>query len=220
MSDEVEQLNVAIENLEVAESNPMMIFKAAFSRLPVILLISSGIFLNWILAVVFFAGNITVAPFTTVLITLLILVVLFPAGYCFATYKYGQEAFIYDVYKKMIRPILGNLIARVLNKVLKDDSTETTNVNIEEEIKKEGGSFLDKIPEFIKSRLSIFTVINDVTKLATKRYQDGNSKETAKNNIVTYVFELLDARMETIANPSLKPFFIIAFINIVVLCFI
>lgn len=79
---------------------------------------------------------------------------------------------------------------------------------------------MDKIPEFIKSRLAIFTIINDVIKLATERYQNGDSKETAKSNIVAYVFELLDARMETIANPSFKPFFIIVGINIVALGFI
>lgn len=219
MSDDIEQLNVALEDLEAAENNPMMILKAAFSRLPVILLIGSGIILNWLLALVFLVGNITTAPFVTILITLVILVAVFPACYFYAAYMYGQEAVVYDVYSKMIRPILGNLIARILNKVLKDGAT-TTDASIEEEIKKEGGSFLDKIPEFIKSRLTIFTVINDVIKLATQHHKNGGSKETAKNNIVAYVFELLDARMETIANPSLKPFFIIAGLNFIAFLFI
>lgn len=39
MSDEVEQFHLATDQLINAESNPMLIFKAAFSRLPVILLI-------------------------------------------------------------------------------------------------------------------------------------------------------------------------------------
>ena len=57
--------------------------------------------------------------------------------------------------------------------------------------------------------IAIFTVINDITQLASERYQNGGSKEAAKGNIVTYIFELLDARMSAIANPSLKTFFII-----------
>lgn len=220
MSNETEQFQDVIDSLVAAEHNPMVVVKAALSRLPALLLIGSGIVFNIVLALVFLVGNLTTAAFTTTIITLIVLVILFPAGYCFATYKYGQEAFVYDLYKEMIRPILGNLIARVLNKVLNDDNMETTSANIEEEVQKEGGSFLDKIPEFIKSRLAIFNVINDVIKLATERYQNGGSKETAKSNIVSYVFELLDARMETIANPSLKPFLIIVGINIVALGFI
>lgn len=220
MPNETEQVQDAIDNLVAAENNPMVIIKAALSRLPALILIGSGIILNIILALVFLVGNATTVPFTTTIITLFVLIVLFPAGYCYAAYSYGQQAFVYDLYKEMIRPILGNLIARVLNKVLKDENTATTSANIEEEVKKEGGSFLDKIPEFIKSRLAIFTIINDVIKLATERYQNGDSKETAKSNIVAYVFELLDARMETIANPSFKPFFIIVGINIVALGFI
>lgn len=217
MAEELDQLDVTIENLEAAEKNPMMILKVAFSRLPVILLIGSGVILNWILALVFLFGNITVAPFTTILINLLFLVVLFPAAYFYAAYRYGQEAFIYEVYKEMLRPILGNLIARVLNQILNDDNKTVSNSNIETEVKKESGSFLDKIPAFIKNRLAIFKVVNDVTKLAAERYQDGSSREIAKSNIVTYIFELMDAQMETIANPSLKTFFVIAAINIVAL---
>jgi hypothetical protein len=220
MSDDIEQLNIAVEKLEAAENNPMLIFKAAFSHLPVILLIGSGIALNWILALVFFVGNITVMPFTTILISLLILVILFPAGYFYAVYTYGQQAFVYETYKEILRPVLGNLIAKVLNKLLGDDSTTISSTNIQEEIKKESGSFLDKIPAFIKDRLAIFTVINDITQLASERYQNGGSKETAKGNIVTYIFELLDARMGTIANPSLKTFFIIGGINILAVFFI
>lgn len=220
MSDEVEQFHLATDQLLKAENNPMLIFKAAFSRLPVILLIGSGIVINWVLALVFLAGSITVLPFKTILICLLILAILFPAGYFFAAYRYGQQAFFYELYAEMVRPILGNLISRVLNKILKDETTATTSANIEAEVKKEGGSFLDKIPEFIKNRLTIFTVISDVIKLATDRYQNGDSKETAKDNISDYVFKLLDARMEIFANPSLKTFFIIAGINIITLGFI
>ncbi|CAA6804279.1 MAG: Unknown protein [uncultured Aureispira sp.] len=220
MSEDLEQAQVAVDTLVAAENNPMMIFKAAFSRLPAILLIGSGIIFNIILALLFVVRNITVLPFTTTLITFLVLMFLFPAGYLYAAYKFGQEAFIYDLYREVIRPVLGNLIARVLNTILKDDNTATNSANIEEAVKKEGGSFLDKIPEFIKNRLAIFTVIKDVIKLATDRYQNGASKETAKSNIVAYVFELLDGRMETIANPSLKPFFIMVGINIVALGYI
>lgn len=221
MAEDIEQLNLAIDKLEATESNPLIILKSALSRLPVILLIGSGVFINLVLAVVFLVGNISISSVTTILISLFILVVLFPAGYFYAAYSYGQQAFLYEVYREMIRPVLGNLIARVLNKVLKDDTTPTTSTNIKEEMEKESGSFLDKIPAFIRDRLAIFTVINDVIKLATERYKDGEgSKELAKNNIVNYVFELLDARMETIANPSLKTFFIIGGINIVALFFI
>lgn len=114
----------------------------------------------------------------------------------------------------------GTCFFSVLNKILKDETTATTSANIEAEVKKKEALFLDKIPEFIKNRLAIFTVINDVIKLATDPYQNGDSKETAKDNISDYVFKLLDARMEIFANPSLKTFFIIAGINIIMLGFI
>lgn len=223
MTDEIEQVNIAVEKLEAAEKNPFLILKAALSHLPVLLLIGSGVLLNWVLAVVFLVGNISVAPFTTILISLLFLAVLFPLGYCYAAYSYGQQVVIFQVYQELIRPVLGNLIGRVLNKILKDDTVSTTNNNIQEEVQKEAGSFLDKIPAFIKNRLAIFTVISDVIQLATERYKndDGNSsKETAKSNIINYVFELLDARMQSIANPSLQTFLIIGGINIVALFFI
>ena len=220
MSDDIEQLNLAVEKLEAADNNPWAIIKTALSHLPVIFLIGSGIFLNFIIAFLYLVGHFYTTPILTVLISLLILIVVFPAAYFFAAYRYGQEAFIYQVYKDMIRPILGNLIARVLNKVLKDDTTETTSANIQEEVEKEGSSFLDKIPAFIKDRLAIFTVINDIIKLASERYKSGDSKETTKSNIVAYIFELLDTRMGSIANPSLKVFFIVAGINLVTIFFI
>jgi hypothetical protein len=220
MSDEEEQFSHALDQLKMADDNPWVIIKTAFSYLPVILLIGSGIVLNWILAFMFLFGYATITPFTTTIICLLILMILLPAAYFFVAYRYGQEAFVYEVYKEIVRPILGNLLAKALNKILNDDSTPTTSANIKEELEKESGSFLDKIPTFIKDRLAIFTVINDIIKLASERYQDGSSKENAKSNIVAYVFELMDARMETIANPSLKNFFIVAGINLVTVSFI
>lgn len=223
IDNEMEQVNIAFDKLEAAENNPLQIIKAALSRLPALLLISSGMFINWVLAIVFLVQSISVLPFTTILIGLLFLAVLFPLGYCYAAYTYGQQVLLFQVYQELVRPVLGNLIGKVLNKILKDDTIPTTSENIQQEVQKEAGSFLDKIPAFIKNRLAIFTVINDVIQLATERYKndpDNSSKEAAKNNIINYVFELLDARMQTIANPSLQTFLIIGGINIVALFFI
>lgn len=221
MDKDTEQVNSAFDKLEAAENNPLLIIKKAFSHLPVILLIGSGIVINWILAVVFLIGHLSVDPLSSILIGLLFLVLLFPGAYLFAAYSYGQHALITEIYQEIVRPVLGNFIAKVLNQILKDDSTPMTSTNVQEAFEKESGSFLDKIPAFIKNRLAIFTVIKDVIKLATERYKTGTEgKEIAKSNIVNYIFELLDAKMGELAGASLKTFFIVGGINIVALFFI
>jgi hypothetical protein len=180
MKEEVDQAKeLAIEQLNAIGNNPIVIIKKALSHLPVLLLMGAGIFINWILAVVFLISCYSTTTFFWISISLVFLVIIFPVAYLFAGRIYGQTVIIYEAYQAIIKPILGNLIAKVLNKVLKNKATATSE-EVQEEFEKESSSILDRIPDFIKSRLMIFSIISDVIKIAIEQYKNGPRTAVAK----------------------------------------
>jgi hypothetical protein len=216
MKEEIDQAKkLAIEQLDAIGNNPIVIIKKALSHLPVLLLMGAGVFLNWILALVFLIYCYSTTTFFWIAISLVLLIILFPAAYLFAGRIYGQTVIIYEAYQAIIKPILGNLIAKVINKVLKNKATATSE-EVEEEFKKESSSILDRIPDFIKSRLMIFSIISDVIKIATEQYKNGNGSAVAKEKIT----EFIDIQMGELASPSLNLFFKILIGNIIVLAFL
>ncbi|MBL4651070.1 MAG: hypothetical protein JKY03_15180 [Aureispira sp.] len=216
MKEEVDQAKkLAIEQLDAIQNNPIVIIKKALSHLPVLLLMGAGILITWVLAVVFLISCYSTTTFFWIAISLVLLIILFPGAYLFAGRTYGQSVIIYEAYQAIIKPILGSLIAKVLNKVLKNKATATSE-QVQEEFEKESGSILDKIPNFIKSRLMIFSIISDVIKIATEQYKNGNGTAVAKEKII----EFIDVQMGELANPSFRFFFKILIGNIIILAFV
>lgn len=206
---------LAIEQLNAIGTNPIIIIKKALSHLPVLLLMGAGVFVNWILAFVFLISHYSTTSFFSIAVSLIFLAILFPVAYLFAGRAYGQSVIIYEAYQAIIKPLLGNLIAQVINKVLKNKATATSE-EVQEEFEKESSSILDKIPNFIKSRLMIFSIISDVIKIATEQYKNGNGSAVAKEKII----EFIDVQMGELASPSLNFFFKILIGNIIVLAFL
>lgn len=217
MNEEVEQMNkLAVEQLDAIQNNPMIIIKKALSHLPVLLLIGAGVFINWILAIVFLVSSFSTTTFFWIAVSLLFLIIIFPVAYLFAGRVYGQAVLIYEAYQAIIKPVLANLLTKVINKVLRNRGTTATSAQVEEEFKKESSSILDKIPDFIKNRLTLFVVIEDVIKIATNQYKDGSGKEVTRDRIIDF----LDAKMGELASPSLGLFFKILLGNIIIVAFL
>lgn len=214
-------VDTTIEQLQ-KQTSAFALIKKAFSSFSVLLLIGSGIVINWILALIFLFGYFSATSFGIFLLCLFTLAVIFPIAYFLAAQIYGKAVIVSEIYKEAVRPIIAATITKVLNKIVKDDnnSEPLSEDKIKEEFEQESGSFLDKIPDFISSRLELVATIKDIIALIIKQSKEGGDKEVLKKKISTNVFNMLDAKMEEIAQPSLTIFFIIGGINLVVALFI
>lgn len=218
MSTEENEINVAIEKIE-QQIKPWALIKKALSSFSVLFLIGSGVLINWILALVFLMGYFSAVSWSMLLFSLVILILVFPAAYAYTAYVYGQLVIVFEVYQEIIRPVAANIIAGILNRIINDDSPITSE-KVQEEFDAETSSLWDKIPDFITNSLGIVTTIKDIIILITEQYQQGGEKEIVKERITQNVFELLDAKMSELTQPSLTNFFIIAAINLAVVFFI
>lgn len=221
MTNEQDEVSIAIEQIE-QRIQPLELIKTAFSSISVLLLICTGVLLNWILAIVFILSCFSTSSWGVLLVGILALVLVFPAAYAYIAYTYGQQVVVFEVYQEVIRPVAANLIASILNKIIKDSPQDSPldSKQIQKEFDEQSNSLWEAIPDFISNSLGILNTIKDVIILITEQYQQGGEKEVVKNRIISQVFELFDARMEELASPSLSNFFILLIINVGVLFFL
>lgn len=219
MSKEVEHIDISIEKMD-KRFRPFSLIKKALASFSVLLMIGSGILINWILAILFLINYISITSILGILGGLFVLIVVFPVAYCYAAYTYGQSVVLFEVYQEVIRPVVANIIAGILNRVLKDDTTLISSQKVQDEFEQQSNSLLDKIPNLITNQLELVAAIKDVIVLVTEQYKQGGEKEVVKNRIVNSVFNLLDTKMDELVKPSLVTFFIIGGINLIVAFFI
>ncbi len=218
MTDEITQAE--IDQLQKFNS-PWGFIKKALSSIFILLLMVSGLLLNWILGLVYAFGWFVGTGWLWYLAGILLLFIIFPAAYIFSAYLYGQSLLFWEAYREVIRPLVAKMFSKTLDKLLieQENGKEKSESEIVAELEGRSKHFVEKLPDFIRAYFQVFITSKDVVILIKKQRKAGGEKKAVKNKAMTAMFEALDLQIAELFEPSMIPFYITGAINLIVLYF-
>jgi len=208
-----------IEEIEHLDkfSSPIQLIKKALSSLFVVIIISLGFIINWILALIFLSGYFSATSWSWYISGLLLMIAIFPAIYIYFAYSYGKSVVFWQAYKEAIRPLAAKVFSKTLDKFLVEDGAAINENKIIAEVEERKKHFLEKLPDFIRAYFQIFFTSGDILKIVKAQRQSGADKTMVKQKAMRDFFKSLDLQMSELMEPSLIPFYIVGAINL--LCF-
>lgn len=200
-----------------AFNSPWGLVKKALSSIGILLLIISGLVINWILAIIYIFGWFSGTGWLAYLLSIVALIVIFPAGYFLSAYWYGQTLLFWEAYREIIRPAAARIFSGTLDQVLVQtaDKEELTESEIVAELENRSKHFVEKLPDFIRAYFQVFITGKDVVKLIQKQRAAGKDSEAVKNKAMLSMFEALDLQLSELVEPSMIPFYIVGAINVI-----
>lgn len=200
-----------------AFNSPFGLIKKAFSSIGILLLIISGLIINWILAIVYIFGWFSGTGWIAYLLSIIALVAIFPAGYFLSAYWYGQTLLFWEAYREIVRPAAARIFSGTLDQMLvkAEGQEELTESEIVAELENRSKHFVEKLPDFIRAYFQVFITGKDVVKLIQKQRAAGKDSEAVKNKAMLSMFEALDLQMSELIEPSMIPFYIVGAINVI-----
>lgn len=200
-----------------AFNSPWGLIKKALSSIAIILLIGSGLVINWILAVIYAIGWFSGTGWVWYLLSLVALLLVFPAAYLVSAYWYGQTLLFWEAYREIVRPATARIFSGTLDKMLvkSEQNEEMTESEIVAELENRSKHLVEKLPDFIRAYFQVFITGKDVVKLIKKQRAAGVDKEAVKNKAMLSMFEALDLQLSELVEPSMIPFYIVGGVNVV-----
>lgn len=223
-----EDLQGELNQLEKYNS-PMAIFKKALSSFKIVLLIILGVLANWILAFIFVVSGAGGNGVLGAVLPLVLFIVAFPAIYLILAFLYGKGLVVWEAYNSAIKPLIGRIFGSIFNRFVSGESTGSGRNSLQEQqqIKEEEDALLDaemeektkglmdKLPEFISSRLHLVTTIKEIVQNIKLQKRSGLAADQIKSKAMSMLFEALDRQLDGIVSPpSALPFYIALGINL------
>ncbi len=214
-----------IDEIEELKSfgSPFKLIKKALSSFFVMLMIATGLLVNWGFAILFLIFCFSSTSWTWLLIGFLLLTIVFPAIYLFLAYSYGQSMLLWEVYKEALRPIAAKVFSGTLDKFLMEnpkDKSPLDESKIVKEVEARQKHFLERLPDFIRAYFQLFFTSKDIIKIVKEQRKSGAEKEAVKKKAMQSFFEALDLQMSELMEPSLYLFYIVGGVNIISLYFL
>ena len=214
-----------IDEIEELKSfgSPFRLIKKALSSFFVMLMIATGLLVNWGFAILFLIFCFSSTSWTWLLIGFLLLTIVFPAIYLFLAYSYGQSMLLWEVYKEALRPIAAKVFSGTLDKFLMEnpkDKSPLDESKIVKEVEARQKHFLERLPDFIRAYFQLFFTSKDIIKIVKEQRKSGAEKEAVKKKAMQSFFEALDLQMSELMEPSLYLFYIVGGVNIISLYFL
>lgn len=222
MAEEITNVDASIKKLQSFNS-PWSLIKKAFSSILILLLIGSGLLINWILGGIYIFGWFSGTGWFMYIFAIIMMLVAFPLAYFFSAYWYGQSLLFWELYREVIRPLAAKIFSNTLDKILKEEKEsgkEKTESEIIAELDKRSKHIVEKLPDFIRAYFQVFITGKDIVKIIIKQRATGSEKEAVKNKAMISMFEALDLQMAELLEPSMLYFYIVGAVNIVTLYFI
>ena len=197
--------------------SPIYLIRKALSSVGIVLLIGSGVLLNWIIALIFAVSALGSVVWWQYLGALLLLLAGFPALYLFFAWSYGQSVVVWEAYREILRPFLAKGFGKMLDLYLVDDPKNAPPVEesrIVAEVEQRKKHFLERLPDFLRAYVQLFFTAGDVLTIVRAQRQSGQEKQQVKEKSMKSFFESLDLQVSELAEPSYIPALILAAVNL------